>query len=175
MEVLYDIPTMDMTNSPTGCCPVFDPTGWDNKLFCFERLRFVQATTRSFLYMPLNMGSVMAKSMKLIKESNADLKDRYLVLSRDISKWRAYHYFLVSKDVFDMPSADLTGHYYSKVYEGSYQNMSKWYKDLTATIAQQGMKADGFLSFYTTCPKCAKTYGKNYVVLFARVKEHDKP
>ena len=23
--------------------------------------------------------------------------------------------------------------------------------------------------FYTTCPKCAKTYGKNYVVLFAQV------
>ena len=23
--------------------------------------------------------------------------------------------------------------------------------------------------FYTTCPKCAKVYGKNYVVLFAKV------
>ncbi len=23
--------------------------------------------------------------------------------------------------------------------------------------------------FYTTCPKCAKAYGKHYVVLFAQV------
>lgn len=174
MEVLYDVPTMDMANSPTGCCPVIDPATWDNKLFCFERLRFVQATTRSFLYMPLNMGSVMAKSMKLIKDSNAEVKDRYLVLSRDISKWRSYHYFMVSKDVFSMPSADLTGHYLSKVYEGSFQNIPAWIKDLKQTVAQQGMQAEQFLSFYTTCPKCAKTYGKNYVVMFARVKEHDK-
>ncbi len=172
MEISYDIPTMDMTNSPTGCCPVFDPAGWDNKLFGFERLRFVQATSRSFFYMPLNMGSVMARSMKLIRESNAEVKDRYLVLSKDISKWRSYHYFMVSKDVIDMPSADLPGHYFAKVYEGPFQNISGWYKDLSASLADQGMKADEFLAFYTTCPKCAKTYGKNYVVLFARVKEH---
>jgi hypothetical protein len=173
MEILYDVPVMDMAHSPTGCCPVFDPSAWDNKLFCFERLRFVQATTRSFFYMPLDMDRVMTRSQKQIHDAGAEISDRYLMLSRDVSKWRSYHYFMVSKDVFDMPSADLPGHYFAKVYEGPYQNMSGWYKDLQATVTQHGMKADQFLAFYTTCPKCAKTYGKNYVVLFARVKDHD--
>ena len=34
---------------------------------------------------------------------------------------------------------------------------------------KKGKVAKQLLFYYTTCPKCAKAYGKNYVVLFAQV------
>jgi uncharacterized protein (UPF0212 family) len=36
-------------------------------------------------------------------------------------------------------------------------------------VAQRGKQLDHLYMGYTTCPACAKAYGKNYVVMFARV------
>ena len=38
-------------------------------------------------------------------------------------------------------------------------------------LAERDMKFDKLLCYYTTCPKCAKQYGKNYVVLLAKLGE----
>ena len=34
-------------------------------------------------------------------------------------------------------------------------------------MAEQGRSSEKLYFWYTTCPKCAKVYGKNYVVLLA--------
>jgi hypothetical protein len=36
-------------------------------------------------------------------------------------------------------------------------------------VKSKGKTVEQLFYFYTTCPKCAKVYGKNYVVLFAKV------
>ena len=36
-------------------------------------------------------------------------------------------------------------------------------------VQARGKELRRLLFFYTTCPKCAKAYGKNYVVLLAEV------
>jgi hypothetical protein len=36
-------------------------------------------------------------------------------------------------------------------------------------VAARGRTLERLYFGYTTCPKCAKAYGKNYVVLFAKV------
>jgi hypothetical protein len=36
-------------------------------------------------------------------------------------------------------------------------------------VAERGKKLEKLYFAYTTCPGCAKVYGKNHVVLFARV------
>jgi hypothetical protein len=36
-------------------------------------------------------------------------------------------------------------------------------------VQAKGKKMDTLYFFYTTCPKCAKHYGKNYVVEVAKV------
>lgn len=36
-------------------------------------------------------------------------------------------------------------------------------------VAAKGRTLEKLYFGYTTCPKCAKAYGKNYVVLFAKV------
>jgi hypothetical protein len=36
-------------------------------------------------------------------------------------------------------------------------------------VAERGKKLEKLYFAYTTCPACAEAYGKNYVVLFAKV------
>ena len=36
-------------------------------------------------------------------------------------------------------------------------------------VKSQGKELKELFTFCMTCPKCAKKYGKNYVVLFARI------
>jgi hypothetical protein len=37
-------------------------------------------------------------------------------------------------------------------------------------IASKGRDIEKMYFFYTTCPKCAEHYGKNYVVILAKVR-----
>lgn len=164
-----NLPAMDLSDSPTGCCPRFNPTPWEQGKFHFRGLKFISAPTRSLFYIPLNMSTVMTRLQKAVDKAGARPLDRYLILSRDESPWKARHYYLVDKDVEGFPSETLEGDWRSEVYEGPYSQMGLWFKDLDQKIKAQGLEAKDFLAFYTTCPKCAKAYGKNYVVLFARV------
>ncbi len=163
------LPTMDMGDNPTGCCPRFHPEDWDGKEFDFGDLRFVRAKTRSFLFIPLNMGSVMRKAQAAIEAAGATPKDRYFMLSKEESPWKATHLMLVTKDVPGMDNAALRGRWFSKVFEGPFSQTGSWYREMAELASERGAPKAELLAFYTTCPKCAKAYGKNYVVLFGKV------
>jgi len=45
----------------------------------------------------------------------------------------------------------------------------KWIREMRADAAAQGNKFTEYFIYYTTCPRCAKKYGHNYAVAFARV------
>lgn len=171
MEVLNQIPKINMLDNPTGCCPKFNPDIYDEKLIEIDSLDMVKAKTRSLLYMPLNMGSVMTKVMESISDADAEVKDNYLILSKDISMWKAEHYFLVSKIVKSMDNIKFSGTFITKVFEGGYNQIPNWIKEMETFVKAQGYIIENTYSFYTTCPKCAKVYGKNYVVLFTEVKK----
>lgn len=47
-----------------------------------------------------------------------------------------------------------------------FQNTSKNWDTL---VAGKGKKAIKYYFYYTTCPKCARKYGHNYIVAFAEV------
>jgi hypothetical protein len=40
---------------------------------------------------------------------------------------------------------------------------------MKAYVEAQGKELKKMYFYYTTCPKCAKEYGKNYVVILAQV------
>jgi hypothetical protein len=63
----------------------------------------------------------------------------------------------------------MSGKFYTKVYEGPFKDAGNWYEDLIKTIQERGDGAKQIFFYYTTCPKCAKEYGKNYVVGFAEI------
>ncbi len=164
-----EIPTIDMADRIDGCCPRFDPSPWDGKEFSFEGLEFIEASTRSFFYMPCNMSKVMAKTQKAIEESGAAPKDRYLMLSRDLSPWKSNHRFLVTKPVPGFPAVRVEGVWLARAFDGPYGKMGEWYQATAVAATRDGVPPREILAFYTTCPKCAKKSGHNYVVLFARV------
>jgi hypothetical protein len=152
----------------TGCCPRFNPEPWDEKQIAFEDKLFLKDHVRSFLHIPLNFGRVMAKNMATIEEAGA-LAPEQLVLSDEKSLWGSDIYIAVGKEV---PGAEMTrvsGTFLSKVFEGPYSQTGKWVKGMKAYVESQGKEFKDLYFFYTTCPKCAKVYGKNYVVLLAAV------
>jgi len=43
-------------------------------------------------------------------------------------------------------------------------------KDFDAVVKTDGITCKKVYMWYTTCPKCAKKYGKNYVAILAEVE-----
>ena len=163
MEV-NELPTYDMTDNPTGCCPRFDPEGWDGQELHFEEKLFVKAKTKSVFHVPINMGAVFKKTFDAIQSAEALKDDDVIILSRDPSAWSAEHYFSVARDVPGQEMVRLSGEFLTKVFEGPYKNAPSWQRELEAHVQRQGKELKTTYFFYTTCPKCAKHYGKNYVV-----------
>ena len=53
--------------------------------------------------------------------------------------------------------------------EGPFKDVGKWMKELKAFAKEKDKEPKKLYFFYTTCPKCAQHYGKNYVVGFAEI------
>lgn len=150
------------------CCPPFDPAPWENKTLIWENKLFAKDIVRAFMHVPLNFGSVITRMLKKIKEAGAEA-DEYLSLSCDPSAWQSELYIAVSKPVEGMEMRSFSGTYLTKVFEGPFKDGGKWYEEMKSYVAEQGKDAKNIYFYYTTCPKCAKKYGKNYVVGIAEI------
>ena len=163
------IPRQDLTDTETGCCPRFDPGPWDGQEFHFRSQPFVVGRTRSFLHIPFNMSRMMTRTMAAIRAAEADSPDQFLVLSYEPSPWRGEHYFWVTREVPGLENARLTGDFVAKVFEGPFKNAANWAAESERVVKAQGRGLKRLYFYYTTCPACAKRYGKNYAVAFAQV------
>jgi hypothetical protein len=164
------LPKYDMSDNPTNCCPRFNTEGWDEQELRFKDKLFVKAKTRSIFHIPINMGSVFPKPLGAIDKAHAMGEDEFIALSYDPSAWTGAHYFSVTKDVPGQEMVHLSGEYLTKVFEGPYRNAPKWEKQMEAFVNSEGKQVKKTYFFYTTCPKCAKFYGKNYVVGVAEIQ-----
>lgn len=151
------------------CCPPFDPTPWDDKVFVWENKKFIKDKVFTFFYMPVNFGSVMIRLNKKVAKAAATFPD-WLCLSDHTSRWNMDLYLAVDKEVPTAYNVTLSGKFFSKVYEGSFKETGKWCKDYEALAKSKGLHVKKWFMWYTTCPKCAKKYGKNYVVIFSEVE-----
>ncbi|MCU7933913.1 MAG: hypothetical protein KZQ99_03410 [Candidatus Thiodiazotropha sp. (ex Dulcina madagascariensis)] len=163
------LPQYDMSDNPTGCCPRFKPEGWDEQTLQFKDKLFVKAKTRSLFHIPINMGSVFPKTFTAIGKADGMPDGEFIVMSHDTSAWSSEHYFSVKKDVLGQKMVKMSGDYLTKVFEGPFKNLPDWEKEMDAFVNDQGKKVKTTYFFYTTCPKCAKFYGKNYVVGISEV------
>lgn len=163
------LPKVSFDAPETGCCPRFNPEPWDGQTFVFENKLFVKGTTLNFLHMPLTMGRMIGKTWKQITDAGADSKDEFVLLSYDLSPWKGEHYFSVEKEVPGAEMVRLSGTYLTKVFEGPYRDAKKWVHEMDEYVKSQGKETQKLYFYYTTCPKCYKHYGKNYIVAFAQV------
>ena len=64
---------------------------------------------------------------------------------------------------------ELAGTFMTKVFDGPFSQIGKWSAAMHAYAKAQGVTLAKIYYFYATCPKCAKRYGKNQVVLFGQM------
>ncbi|MFA6922717.1 MAG: hydrolase [Bacteroidales bacterium] len=157
------------TEQNTECCPKFDPIPWDDKMFEFENKKFIKDKVCTFFYMPMNFGKAMKRLDEKVKTAGAKMPD-FLCLSDHTSKWNMDLYLAVDKEISGAENTTLSGKFFSKVYEGPFKDTGKWCKDFEAIAKSKGLKIKKMFMWYTTCPKCAKKYGKNYTVIISQVE-----
>ena len=76
----------------------------------------------------------------------------------------------MAREVPGATMARLSGRYLAKVFEGPYRDARKWVTEMAEYSASAGKPMRKLYFFYTSCPACAKHYGKNYVVGFAQIE-----
>jgi len=156
------------TEKNVECCPPFDPEPWDGKEITWQGKRFLQDRVRSFCHIPLNFGAVMKRNVAKIEAAYAK-SSSMIVLSDENSLWGSDVYIEVEKEVPNANMATISGTFLSQVFEGPYSQIKTWMQSMEKTVADKGLACKKLYFYYTTCPKCAKKYGKNYVVLLAQV------
>jgi hypothetical protein len=154
--------------SDEECCPRFDPAPWDEKEIRWQDRPFVKDRVTSVLHIPLNFGAVMKRNMTRIEAAGAAIGSN-VILSDENSLWGADVYIEVAKDVPGATMARISGVFLCKVFEGPYRNMGKWMAEMKDFVRRKGQEIRKLYVFYTTCPKCAKKHGKNYVAILAQV------
>ena len=126
------LPAYDASDNPTGCCPRFNPEGWDKRRLHFEDKLFVRAKTRSVNHVPLDMAPVFEKTFSDIEKAGAYDEKNFIILSRDTSPSDAEHFFAVSKEVPDQEIVHWSGDYVTKVFEGPYRDAPRWEEEVKA-------------------------------------------
>ncbi|MGE5426228.1 MAG: hydrolase [Bacillota bacterium] len=150
------------------CCPKFDPAPWEGKEITWEGKRFIKGEVCCFMYMPMNYGPAVTKLMKSAEKAGSS-NPEYLMLSDQVSKWKMDLYLGTDKEVEGADNQMISGRFLSKVYEGSFREVGKWMADAKKAAEESGRTVLKQYMWYTTCPKCAKKYGKNYVVIFSQI------
>ena len=152
----------------TECCPEFKPAHWEETEITWTDKPFVQDRVRCLFHIPINFGAVMKRTMARVEAAQAKAEDMIL-LADDDSLWGCNVFLHVTKEVPQAAMTTISGTFLSKVFEGPYSQMRNWIKQMQEYLASTGKTAKKLYFYYTTCPKCAKKYGKNYVVILAQV------
>ena len=156
------------TNKIEECCPRFNPDPWHDKVITWKDKQFVRDHVTSIFHIPLNYGAVIERNDRQIRAAGAGTDTR-IILTDENSLWGADVYIEVDKDVPNAKMTTVSGTFMTRVFEGPYRNIRQWIDDMNAYVAVNGKQIRKTYFYYTTCPKCAKKYGKNYVVILAEV------
>jgi hypothetical protein len=160
-----------MTNVNSSiCCPEFNTKPWDEKSHTWKNKLFIEDSVVQFMHIPLNMGQVVTRMWKMIQDARAEVETKdFLMLAYDPSPWKSEIYMTVAKEVPGAKNTRLSGTFLSKVFDGPYNAVPKFIKEMDKFVETKGKKVKKYYFYYAYCPKCAKKYGHNYVVAFAEV------
>lgn len=159
---------MEKQKHEPECCPRFEPAPWKNQVFEWDNKKFIRDKVLTFYFMPLTFAPVIKRMNEQVEKAGAVVPD-WLCLSDHTSKWNMDLYLAVDKEIQEAENTVLSGKFFSKVYEGSYNETGKWTEDCKAAAKERGFEIIKWFMWYTTCPKCAKKYGRNYVVIIGQV------
>lgn len=155
------------------CCPKFDSEKWDEKEFNWENKHFIKESIPTLFHIPFPpmIGKKITKMWKMAEESKAVIseKEDVLVLFTDPHAFRSEIYLSVAGNVPDIENIKISGLFISKVFDGPYNAIPKYVKQMNEYLASKEKKAKKYYVHYAYCPKCAKKFGHNHMILFAEV------
>ncbi|MHB8985422.1 MAG: hydrolase [Eubacteriales bacterium] len=155
------------------CCSKFDTALWDEKTHVWVEKIFIKDTVPQLFHIPLpwSVNRTIGRMWNKAQEAKAapDMKD-FLILAYDPSPWKSEFYMAVTKEIPGTENVKLSGIFLSKVFDGPYNAVPKWIKEMDKYVTSNGKTTQKYYFYFTTCPKCAKIYGHNYVIVFAKVE-----
>ncbi len=152
-----------------NCCQPFNPESWDNKVLFWKNKIFLMDHVFILFRKPLNIERVMKRLDSKVRNAGAHVLGSMCLTDRT-SKRNMNLYLAVDKEVPGVKNISLTGKFYSKVYEGQIYDTKEWSDDYKLLMRAKGLTIKKWFMWYITCPKCAKEYGKNYVVIICEVE-----
>ncbi len=155
-------------NAETGCCPRFDPHPWDHSERIWQDKLFITDRVKCVGHIPLNFGPVIARMMNALVRAGAMPPEPPIMLCDESSFWHTDIYLEAAKQTPDSQTAILSGRFLTKVFDGPYRDVKKFYNQMADYVKSKGLTPEKLYAYYAYCPKCAKHYGKNYIVMVAR-------
>jgi len=162
-----------MNSKNKECCPKFHPEKWDQKTYNWQNKPFIKESLPTLFHLPfppligkkITKMCQMMEEAKMVEVNNEDV----LMLFRDPSAFKSEIYLSVTGPVPNANNVNISGTFIGKVFSGSYNAVPKFIKQMNEYLAAQGKKASNYYIHYAYCPKCAKKYGDNYMIIFAQV------
>jgi len=155
-------------NAETGCCARLDEKQWEGRELEWKDKPFLKDHILEFMHMPLNFGSVIGRAQAAVEKAEA-YTDPPLWITDEVSPWGCDIYIALDRDVPSAAVTHLSGKFITKAFEGPYSQIGRWVHDMESYVNSKDRKVQKMYFYYATCPKCAKRFGKNQVVLFAQV------
>lgn len=162
-----------MKNQNQECCPKFEPSKWDKKTLTWDKKPFIKESIPTFFHIPFPpmIGKRMKKMFDLSEKAQANIPDLAdaLVLFRDPSPFKSEIYYSVMQKVEGANNTTLSGNYITGVFDGPYNSIPKHIKEMEKHLESENQKARDYYVHYAYCPKCAKKFEHNYMILFAEL------
>ncbi|MBT8304727.1 MAG: hypothetical protein KJP09_09685 [Bacteroidia bacterium] len=159
----------------TECCPVFHPEKWDEKSFEWRNKQFIKGSVPTFFHIPYPsmIGKQISSLTKIAEDANKldSNRENILVLFADPHPFKSEIFMSVTGEVPDAKNITLTGNFMSKVFDGAYNDIPKFIKQMNDILNEKRLKASKYYVHYGYCPKCAEVAGHNYMVLFAEIEK----
>ena len=163
---------MDKQNKDVYCCPVFDPAKWNEQMYNWENKMFIRGTMLQFLHFPFPgmIRRIMKKLWKQATEAEAEPEQsEFLMLTYDLSPWKCEFYMSVKQAVPGADNVQLSGNYFTKVFDGPYSLVPQYINEMDILLAQKNMLAKKYYFHEAACPLCDRRYEVNNIVLFAEI------
>lgn len=162
-----------MTYTTDECCPRFSPEKWDKKHHDWKHKPFIMESIPTLFHIPFPpMIGKKAEKLTGLKEDakkTEEQKEDALFLFRDPTAFRSELYLSTTGTVPHANNVAISGKFVSQVFDGNYNAIPKFMKQMDAWLATEGLKSKDYYVHYAYCPKCAKKFGANYMILFARI------
>lgn len=155
------------------CCPEFKPDKWDKKDWNWDQKKFIKDSIPTMFHIPFPsmINQKIGRMWKAVEEFRSALPniEDTLILFLDPSAFRSEIYISTEKEVPTEQNVTISGKFVSRVFDGDYNAVPKFIKTMNQYLVESGKKAQDFYIHYAYCPKCAKKFGHNYLILFAKI------